>query len=593
MLSLKRPLLTPPILWGFAALSTIGIALIPTGIFQREIVNFDGWPQLWRFLIASIQPDLSQEIVQVTIEAALVTLSYAVCGTFLTVLIGAFFGVLSSEVWWHSIARNTQRSHPLRQGYWVSRLVLAIPRSIHELIWGLFFLNIWGLDPIVAIVAIAIPFGAITAKVFSEILDDTPRQPLEALLRSGVSPLTAFFYSLFPQAFLNLLSYSFYRFECALRSAAVLGVIGAGGLGYQILLSVQSLKYNELWTFFDALLILNGVVDLASAGLRNRLGCASRLDLNLKKGQRSQQKRLHPAFTSDTSLHHSSPRALPHIFSRRLDLLPFQVDRLITHPISLLCLGGGLIAYCFWYVHPDLSRLTSERSQRLLTEVTRSLFPPDFSILPTLIPQAVDTLAMAILAIAFAAGGGLLLAFPAAHNFFLPGGLFNPGQNTHFLASIGLWASRFLLLLSRAIPAPIWALVILYVLFPGILPGAIALGIHNLGILGRLMAEVIENLDQKPLQALRSTGASSNLVFLYGILPLTTPRFLAYSLYRWEVCMRETVIVGLVGAGGLGQSLTEQLSSFDYRSLVVTLGIFLILTFGVDGISSLARRSLR
>lgn len=157
----------------------------------------------------------------------------------------------------------------------------------------------------------------------------------------------------------------------------------------------------------------------------------------------------------------------------------------------------------------------------------------------------------------------------------------------------GLLASRAVLLLSRAIPAPIWALVALFVLFPGILPGAIALGLHNLGILGRLMAEVTENLDQRPLIALKAQGTPAALVFLYGVLPLTLTRFLSYTLYRWEVCLRETVIVGLVGAGGLGRVLTEQLSSFDYRGLLVTLVCFGVLTFGVDWLSGWARRSLR
>ncbi|WP_293112642.1 hypothetical protein [Moorena sp. SIO4G3] len=74
-----------------------------------------------------------------------------------------------------------------------------------------------------------------------------------ALLNSGVSPLTALLYSLIPQAFLNLLSYTVYRFDCAIRSATVLGIIGAGGLGYQMFLSLQSLRYEQLWTFFYVL----------------------------------------------------------------------------------------------------------------------------------------------------------------------------------------------------------------------------------------------------------------------------------------------------------------------------------------------------
>jgi phosphonate transport system permease protein len=130
-------------------------------------------------------------------------------------------------------------------------------------------------------------------------------------------------------------------------------------------------------------------------------------------------------------------------------------------------------------------------------------------------------------------------------------------------------------------------------LFPGILPGAIALGLHNLGILGRLMAEVTENLDNRPLRALKALGASGPQVFLYGVLPRTLPRFIAYILYRWEVCIRSTVIVGLVGAGGLGRLLTEQLSSFDYKGLVTTLIVFISLTFLVDLISASVRKTLK
>lgn len=89
-------------------------------------------------------------------------------------------------------------------------------------------LQILGLDPLVAVLAIAIPFGAIVAKVFSEILDEPPHAPLGSLLQAGVPSLQALLYGLLPQALPNLLSYSFYRFECSLRSAYVLGLVGAG-----------------------------------------------------------------------------------------------------------------------------------------------------------------------------------------------------------------------------------------------------------------------------------------------------------------------------------------------------------------------------
>lgn len=545
-------------MWGWLFVAALIWSLHESGLFERDLVNVGGWTLVMRFLIAVTRPELNVEFLQLTLEATLQTLAYAVCGTAFSLLIGLVGGILSSEVWWSiSLIR-------FPTPWLVVRFFLAIPRAIHELIWGLFFINIFGLDPLVAVLAIAIPFGAITAKVFSEILDEAPRQPLMALVNSGVSPLNAFFYTLIPQSFPNLLSYAFYRFECSIRSAAVLGIIGAGGLGYQILLSLQSLRYEEMWTFLIALVLLSGSTDLGSVMLRRSISAPSRLDLNV--------------------LHLSKPKSTIQN-TQTLAIHFLQGDRLVK--VSLIA-AIGLLIFSFRYVNADFTKLSSPRTFDLLTGVIQDSFPPDISNFYQLFTLAAQTLAMSILAIAIAGIGGILLSFPAANNLLLP------EDNSYSLWGITVLVfTRFLLLFTRAIPAPIWALIFLFVLFPGILPGAIALAIHNMGILGRLMAEVIENLDQRPLRSLQALGATNSQIFLYGILPSTLPRFVAYILYRWEVCIRATVIVGLVGAGGLGRLLTEQLSSFDYQGLVSTLICFICLTFLVDLISATVRRSLR
>jgi phosphonate transport system permease protein len=121
----------------------------------------------------------------------------------------------------------------------------------------------------------------------------------------------------------------------------------------------------------------------------------------------------------------------------------------------------------------------------------------------------------------------------------------------------------------------------------------LALGIYTVGVLGRLVAEVVENLDERPLSALKSQGAGKAGVFMYGALPPTVPRYVSYLFYRWEEIIRATVIVGLVGAGGLGRSLTEQLSRFDYQAVFAILIIFIVITFIVDLISANTRKILR
>jgi phosphonate transport system permease protein len=188
-----------------------------------------------------------------------------------------------------------------------------------------------------------------------------------------------------------------------------------------------------------------------------------------------------------------------------------------------------------------------------------------------------------------------VLSFGAARTFALPGGLLNNhgGGWRRAWGWLLFVATRGGLLVARAISEPIWALIFLFVLFPGILPGALGLGLYNLGILGRLIAEVTENLDVRPLRALQAQGATRAQIFLYGVLPATLSRNLAYILYRWEVCTRATVVVGLVGAGGLGRLLTEQLGSFDYRSVTTTLMVFIVLTLLVDLLSAALRRMIR
>lgn len=576
-------------IWRLVAVVAIALSAYEAGLGQwhRDVFNWGGLPQAWQFVTASVSPDLTPAFLAVIGRASLVTLAYAVVGTGLSIALGLGGGILSSVIWWRTLFPQGHALAWLGRGIWlVVRGLLAFPRAIHELIWGLVLLQIFGLDPLVAVVAIAIPFGAIVSKVFSEILDETPHEALYALLNAGVPPLKALLYGLLPQALPNLLSYTFYRFECSLRSSAVLGIIGAGGVGYEIFLSLQSLRYDQLWTGFYALILLNGAVDAWSAMVRRRMGFTSRLDLNLKRSSVAEETARN---TPDSG--HLTSSSSPRMSSEKprkdgvLLLSWFWVA--VAVPLSLA------------FLNIDWSLLWATRTRELFGELwaSTSLGMPTFTELGNLLNLSYLTLAMSILAATLAGVGGMVAAFPAAQTFLRPGGWLSPlgqkGGSSQWLATWTFILSRLVLLVSRAIPAPIWALVFLFVMFPGILPGALALGVHNFGILGRLMAEVNENLDDRPVRALRALGASSGQMIGYGILPQNLPRFLAYILYRWEVCLRETVIVGLVGAGGLGRLLTEQISSFDYGGVVITLGAFVVLTFGVDLVSSRMRQTLK
>lgn len=486
-----------------------------------EIVNVDGWDSFTEFWTAIVDPDLAPEFLRLTVDAAATTLSYAVLGTALALVIGLVGAPLLSEL--VDVGRWTRQ---------VMRVLFVVPRAVHEIIWALLLVQVFGFDPMVAVLAIGIPFGAVTAKVFAETIDEADPAAFRSLRATGATRLAALLYGVAPAIRGELLSYAFYRLECAIRSAAVLGVIGAGGLGFQLDLSFESLRYDQIWTLIAALMLLSGAVDAWSSTVR-----------------RSSVRRV--------------------------------------GSISLLVVLA-LVPWSWHWVGLDPATIWSPRTRRLAGELLGDLFPPRLGPggWQELIGASLDTVALSILALVIAAIGGVALGVLAGR----------PAGRTAaptLVGGVGRTVVRLVLLLFRAVPAPVWAFLAVLVLFPGLWPGAVALGIYNLGVLGRLDAEAIEERDPRPADAVTLTGAGRIGRLLYGTLPAATPRLLSLALYRWEVIVRETVVVGVVGAGGLGQLINEDLAARDFAAVTSAVIALVVISFTIDGTSASLRRALR
>lgn len=202
---------------------------------------------------------------------------------------------------------------------------------------------------------------------------------------------------------------------------------------------------------------------------------------------------------------------------------------------------------------------------------------------------AYDTLAMSVLAIGLASIGALLTVVPAAR-------MRDTGSSSRLASgfrSVVFLAVRITYVFSRGVPELLWALVIVFVLSPGILAGAVALAIHNYGIVGKLWAEVLEDMDSRPNRALRASGASGAQVLVYGVLPQVSNQFLTYMLYRWEVIIRTTIVVGFVAAGGLGREFQLSMSFFHYTDVMLLLIVYFMLVVMVDMMSAGLRQLAR
>ena len=198
-----------------------------------------------------------------------------------------------------------------------------------------------------------------------------------------------------------------------------------------------------------------------------------------------------------------------------------------------------------------------------------------------------ETLAMSALGTLIAAVAGLALALPASR---LESGS-QPGSHTGLTA----WArspTRLLLNALRSIPELVWAALLLISAGLGPMAGTLALALHTTGVLGRLFAESVENAPPGPGQALRTQGVGRLRIFLYATLPQVLPQLMSYTLYRWENNIRAAAVLGVVGAGGLGQLLSFHMGLFQMGKTCTILGAMLLLVALVDALSYAARRVL-
>ncbi|MEQ6376915.1 ABC transporter permease subunit [Bacillaceae bacterium S4-13-58] len=200
-----------------------------------------------------------------------------------------------------------------------------------------------------------------------------------------------------------------------------------------------------------------------------------------------------------------------------------------------------------------------------------------------------ETLQMSVMAIGFSVIAMIFTVIPAARN--VADGTLTLGKKWYGWLMYNI--VRLMYVFSRAVPELIWAMIIIFIFKPGVLPGAIALALHNFGILGKLCAEVLEDTDNRPIRSLASSGASKSQMFLYGVLPNVLPKFITYILYRWEVIIRTTIVVGFVGAGGLGREFKLSMSWFHYSEVTLFLICYVLLVVLADMLSEGFRKAVK
>jgi phosphonate transport system permease protein len=387
------------------------------------------------------------------------------------------------------------------------RMLAASVRAVHEIFWGLLFMQLWGLSATTGLLAILIPYTGVFAKVFAEIF--TRQSPLpQATLAPASDRFSRYAYTLIPQAFAELSHYVRYRFECALRSSAILGFIGLPTLGFHLETAFKQGQYSEaaalLWVFF-----------ILIASIRFWL----------------------------------QPKLLPVYIVAAVWLLPD------SPPVS----GGMLWQFIREDIWPralqngDLSAALSWYTRVFSTEAW---------------PALLQTLMLTQLALVLT-GVIALLVYPLGSRQLA--GRYRP-------------LGRGLLLVLRSTPEMMFAFVFLLLFGPSGLPAVVALALHNGGLIGFLAAGHSENQNQRPDDPV---GVNR---YLYQQTPRLYPGFLAFLFYRWEVILRESAIMGILGITTLGFFIDSAFEELRFDKAFFLILVTALLNILVDSVSRRLRR---
>lgn len=206
------------------------------------------------------------------------------------------------------------------------------------------------------------------------------------------------------------------------------------------------------------------------------------------------------------------------------------------------------------------------------------MIPPNPGALPEILPALIETINIATIGTVFA----VLISLPIAYL----------GANNVSPNKITLAIARVIIVSSRSIDTLIWALLFVAILGPGPMAGVFAITFRAIGFLGKLIGESIEEMDWGPIEALQSSGASKGHIISYAIVPQVLPTFWAVAILRWDINIRESTVLGMVGAGGIGMLFQVAIDLFRWRDVsMVLFSIIVVVLFG-EIVTSIVRKKL-
>ena len=476
------------------------IAVVSCFAADISISTLEPWLELKKIGLGMLSPDLFS--LSEFGSALFNTVSFALLGIVLAITLGSCLSLFFENM--------------------VVRLFCSFIRSIHEIFWAFILMPLVGLNSLCGILAIGIPYAGVFAKVYAEIRQESDQRPVQAL-PNATGRLSVLFFAILPQILPYLKNYTSYRFECALRSSAILGFIGLPTLGYHLETAFREGLYSE------------------AAAL---LYCLYLLIFSLK-------------FWTKPKILLLALGVAVFFTSWDISLSLANISRFFTYDI----LPWPMRAEGFYSGSQSVSFSLSAIFSWIIDIFRTDAWP---GIWNTVLLTQIALVATAVFT---------LITFPLASHSFYSKKVTGP--------------SHLLLIILRTTPEYILAYIFLQLWGPSMLPAIFALFLHNGGILAYLTAKNVDLL-QFPFDA--PQGRINR--YFYEVLPRCYGQFLAFLFYRWEVIMRESAILGILGITTLGYFIDSAISRDHLDTALLLIIITALLNMVIDTLSQIIRKKL-
>ncbi|MFJ2469687.1 phosphonate ABC transporter, permease protein PhnE [Glutamicibacter sp. NPDC087583] len=514
-------------------------ALIPLTLASARKIEFDvaalggGFGDVLNLLGRMLPPELSDppRISELLLE----TLMMALLGTVLATAISIPLAFLA--------ASNTS-PHPAVQR--AARGIITLCRAIPDLVFAVLFVRALGIGVLPGILALGLHSVGMMAKLFADAIEATDAGPREAVRSTGASRLGELLMGVLPQVIPAWLGTFIYRVDINLRTSVVLGFVGAGGIGFALQDALRGLMYESAMGIVLIILLVIAGMEILSVLLRRTL--------------------LNPPNTGP------APK-LPAADSVLLG--PMTGERSARLLAGLLVLA----ATCYSFIHLRINPLAPFLQFNELLAVFGKLLPPSIEGMEELLFTAVlETLSIGVVSTV----AGALLAIPVG---ILAASNVAPSRTLYAL-------SRGLILVVRAIPELILAVVFVAAIGLGPMAGAMALAVGTIGFLGKLVADSIEEISAGPLEAVRAVGGGWWDQLLGAVIPQALPQLVGHWMYMLDVNIRTSTVLGIVGAGGIGFLLMESVRTLNFNVAGTIILIIFVLVFLIERLSAWMRKLL-